>query len=239
MVPQPQLSTSNVIADASKIAPLVFAKDLVLPVPDVFQQVLPGSGLQRGWTTRIEGFAAGRAFAWALLSEVTRTGGWIAALDVAGIGLLAASEVGLSIERVLVVTSSDSDGWTEAMSALIGSVDVIVFGTPQHRVTPSMHRRLSSRCRERGTVLMELGTRSNSRQSRDSSVQADVTFGVSPVEWKGIGEGHGRVEARTLRVTTSGRRSPGKPRSGLFCVPDIDGIVRPVPASTEPVLSVV
>ncbi len=172
-------------------------------MPEVFHTVLPGGGLQRGWTTRVAGGPSARALAWALLGDVTTTGGWIAAVDVPGVGLAAAREVGVAIERVLVVTSTDASTWSATIGALIGSVDAIIFGAPRHRVQPSEYRRMSSRCRERGTVSVELAPDPAIRHDRFSSegqLQYDVSFSVDPVEWQGLGSGHGCLRSRGLDV---------------------------------------
>ena len=217
--------SAHQLADIEKIAPVVLAKELLIPVPKVFHTVLPGAGLQRGWATKVTGSASGRVFAWALLSEVTRSGGWIAAVDVPGVSLSAASEVGLSIERVVVVSGVDAKNWAATMGALIGSVDAVVYGTPRHRVQPSTHRKLTSRCRERGTVLLQLACGQTGRTKETAPNDVDVAFDVHPVRWHGLGSGHGRLESRAINVSVSGRRAQGRTRSGLFMVPDVDGSV--------------
>lgn len=152
-----------------------------------------------------------------MLGEVTASGGWIAAVDVSGIGLEAAREVGVAIERVLVVTTPDRASWGATIGALIGAVDVIVFGAPRHSVQPREYRRMASRCRERGTVLMELAS------PTDGQLQYDVSFEVTPVGWNGLGQGFGRLMSRHLDVAVSGRRVPGGGRRGRFALPAVDG----------------
>jgi len=227
------------LADVVKIAPVVLAKELLMPVPEVFHQVLPGTGLQRGWTTHVAGSASGGVFAWAMLSEVTRSGGWVAAVDIPGISLAAASEVGVSVERVLVISGVDAQSWAATMGALIGSVDAVIYGAPRHRIQPSAHRKLVSRCRERGTVLMQLTCGHSTRQSSPPPVEADISFEVQPVRWAGLGKGYGRLESRTISVSVSGRRAQGRVRRGTFMLPDVDGSVRHMPEIVDPVLSIV
>lgn len=205
-----------------RIAPTVFAGEQILPVPEIFRSLLPGGGLQRGWTTRVDGGASARALAWAILGEVTTVGGWIAAVDVSGISLAAASEVGVAIERVLVITSPDGPTWGATIGALIGSVDVIVFGSPRHRVQPRDYRRMASRCRERGTVLLELGS------EETPQLQYDVSFAAEPIAWQGLGQGHGRLQSRCLEVAVAGRRVPGGVRRGRFELPAADGFLRAI-----------
>lgn len=203
-----------------RVAPVVLAAEQVLPVPEIFHTVLPGGGLQRGWTARVDGGPSARALAWALLGTVTTSGGWVAAVDVPGISLTAAREVGVAIERVLVVTSPGGNAWSNTIGALIGAVDVIVFGSPRHRVQPREYRRIASRCRERGTVLVELG------QQASGQLQYDVSFSVDPVAWNGLGSGHGRLQARGLDVSVKGRRAPGAGRHARFELPSTDGTLR-------------
>lgn len=220
-----------------RIAPVVLAAEQVLPVPEVFHTLLPGKGLQRGWTTRVDGGASARALAWALLGDVTTSGGWIAAVDVSGISLAAAREVGVAIERVLVVTSPDGATWSATIGALIGAVDVIVFGAPKHRVQPREYRRMASRCRERGTVLVELAANDGDRgrggqqtqgQRDQGQLQYDVSFTVDPIGWSGLGQGFGRLQARGLDVSVAGRRMPGSGRRGQYELPAADGSLREI-----------
>jgi len=234
------MTPQSLLSQAQQIAPVVLAKEQLLQVPPVFQPLLPGAGLQRGWTTRIEGSRSGRALAWALLADVTRSGGWIATVDVPGISLVAASEVGVSVVVPLTTSTRSTDTWASTIGALIGSVDVVVFGAPRHRVQPSVHRRIASRCRERGTVLLELGGPSAGRRSSsDKQLEYDVSFHVADVGWHGLGAGYGRLVSRELEVTVGGRRSRGAPRRGRFAVPGADGVVREIATPEAPVLSVV
>ena len=213
----------------TRVAPVVLAAEQVLPVPELFTGLLPGRGLQRGWITRIEGGPSARAFAWAVIADVTTSGGWVAAVDVPGIGLAAARDVGVAIERVVVVTSPDTASWTTAVAALIGAVDVVVFDSPRHRVSPSEHRRLASRARERGTVLVELAT--TSRPARlESQLQYDLAFTTRPLAWEGLGAGHGCLRGRALDVSVSGRRLGGPARSARFELPGVDGTIRALDA---------
>lgn len=203
-----------------RIAPTVLAAEQILPIPEIFHSIVPGGGLQRGWTTRVEGDSSARAFAWAMLSEVTTAGGWIATVDVSGISLEAAREVGVAIERVLIVTSPDRSSWSATIGALIGAVDVIVFGAPRHRVQPREYRRMASRCRERGTVLVELAS------ANEGQLQYDVTFDVEPIAWRGLGQGFGRLQSRDLDVSATGRRMRGGTRHGRFEIPAADGTLK-------------
>ena len=212
-----------------RVAPVLLAGEQVLDVPEVFHSLLPGGGIQRGWTTRVDGCASSRALAWALLGEITTGGRWVAAVNVEGISLAAAAELGVAVERVLMVQNVTPDVWAATIGALIGAVDVVVFGEPQHRVRPSEYRQMASRCRERGTVLMELAPDPSTRVGRSGLVgqlQYDLSFQVDPMQWDGLGRGHGYLQARRVRVAVSGRRAPGQGRHGHFALPGDDGTLQ-------------
>ncbi len=214
---------------ARRVAPVMLAGEQIIAVPEVFSSLLPGGGLQRGWITRVDGSASARALAWALLGEITTTGRWVAAVNVPGISLAAASEVGVAVERVLVVQNVAAEVWAPTVGALIGAVDVVMFGAPQHRVRPSDYRQMASRCRERGTVLMELApepaARPNQRVAK-GQLQYDLSFSVDPIAWEGLGRGHGHLRSRGLSVSVGGRRCPGQGRRGHFELPSHDGTLR-------------
>lgn len=227
---------SELVEQAQRVAPTTMAGDQLLSVPELFHNLLPSGGLQRGWTVRLEGSASARALAWALVSDATTSGRWVATVNVEGVSLAAASELGVAIERVLVISNVGAQVWSAALGALIGAVDVILFDTPHHRIPPSEYRKIASRCRERGTVLMELGTVSSGRSGRFSGVgqlQYDVSFSVKPSTWVGLERGHGHLQARGVDVSVSGRRATGRQRQGSFELPTVDGTLRRI--DTEPI----
>ncbi len=212
-----------------RVAPTTLAGEHVLSVPEPFHGLLPRGGLQRGWTVQVAGSASARALAWALLGEITTAGRWVATVNVAGVSLAAASELGVAIERVLVIENAKADVWSPTMGALIGAVDVILFDAPKHRIPPSEYRKIASRCRERGTILMELGTESSQysgRHPRSGQLQYDVAFSVQPSEWDGLERGYGHLNARRMDVSVSGRRASGRQRRGSFELPTAEGTLR-------------
>lgn len=221
---------------AHRISPATMANDQVLAVPELFHGLLPSGGFQRGWTVRVEGSASARALAWALLGNATTSGRWVATVNVEGICLAAASELGVAIERVLVVSNVGAKAWSSTLGALIGAVDVIVFDAPEHRIPPSEYRKIASRCRERGTVLVELGTRSPRRPGRlgnTGQLQYDVSFSVQPTAWTGLEGGYGYLQTRCVEVSVSGRRAVGQQRQGTFGLPTADGTLQRIDAPPQ------
>lgn len=213
--------SSELAEQARLLTPITLARERMLAVPDIFSDLLPNGGLQHGWTVRFDGGVSARALAWALLSEVTTAGRWIATVDVAGISLAAASELGVAIERVLVVEHVGAQRWSAVLGALIGSVDAIIFDAPQHRIRPSEYRKISSRCRERGTVLIELAGHALGQPQRSGSgqLQYDLSLWVEPTSWAGLGCGYGHLQSRSLKVSVSGRRAAGRSPEAIFELP--------------------
>lgn len=215
----------------ARISPVVLAGEHLVPVSEVFHDVLPTGGMQRGWFVKMQGTGSVRALSWGLLARASQAGGWVAVVDVCGISLSAAHELGVAIERVLVIECPDRTQWSNVIASLIGAVDVIVFGTPQHRVTPSEVRRMVSRARERGSILFELDDHRGQGQTlgRKSGIDAgvhDIEFTTSPVAWNGLGEGYGYVAERRMKVEVAGRRIGGCSRCAQFGLPAADGTIR-------------
>lgn len=214
----------------AKISPIVLAGEHLVPVSEVFHDVLPAGGLQRGWFVKMRGTGSVRALSWGLVAKASQAGGWVAVVDVCGINLSAAHELGVAIERVLVIECPDRTQWSTVIASLIGAVDVVVFGAPQHRVTPSEVRRMVSRARERGSVLFELDDHSdhNRTPGRNSGIDAgvhDIEFTTSTVAWNGLGEGYGYVAERHMKVEAAGRRIGGRSRCAHFGLPAADGTI--------------
>src|SRR5262245_9008186 len=87
---------------AQRIQPVAMAREQVLPVLPAFEALLPEPGLRRGTVIRAHGPGA-TSLALALLAGCTRVGSWVAAVGMSGLGLDAADELGVALERLLLV----------------------------------------------------------------------------------------------------------------------------------------
>lgn len=161
----------------------------VLPVPPGLAGVLPTGALDRGSTVVVHGSTS---LALGLLAEASRTGSWVALVGLPGVGVLAAAQLGLDLDRVVLVPAPGPDGPT-VVAALLDGVDVVVVGDVA--LGDGDRRRLSARARERGAVLL----------STEAWPGAHLVLTAEVTQWEGLGHGHGRLRSRRLTVRCAGR----------------------------------
>ena len=210
-----------------RIRPTTLAGDQRLPVLPALEPLVPGAGLRRGSTVSVDGPAA-TSLALALASAASQDGAWVAAVGFPSLGLLAAAELGVALERFVLVASPDTAPgpdnetatWAAAVAALVDAFEVVLVQATD-RVRTRDARRLAARTRERDGVLVQVG-------SDPWPEGADVTFEVTGAEWDGLGEGHGHLRARRITVVGGGRREASRPRTAGLWLPSVDGAVEPV-----------
>lgn len=215
-VSAPDLTALRLLGD--RIRPLAGASERTLPVPEAFTGLLPHGGLQRGSTVATDGTAA-TSLALALIGPITGTGSWVAVVGLPRLGLLAAAELGVDLERVLLVAEPEARGWPAAVAALLDAVEVVLV-RPPGPVGVSVQRRLQARTRDRGSVLLQVGGHLGAwAQGPDLVVSAGAS------SWVGLGQGHGRLQARRVEVAVTGRRGADRPRRGELWLPGADGSI--------------
>ncbi len=160
----------------------------LLPVPAGLAGALPAGGLSRGSTVVVHGSTS---LTLGLLAEASRAGSWVALVGLPGVGVLAAAQLGLDLDRVVLVPAPGPDGPT-VVAALLDGVDVVVVGDVA--LGDGDRRRLSARARERGAVLL----------STEVWPAAHLVL-TAEVTWEGLGNGHGRLRGRRLTVRCAGR----------------------------------
>jgi hypothetical protein len=170
------------------------AAELVLPVAAGLTRLLPSGGLDRGSTVVLDGSTA---LVLALLAEASRSGSWVGIVGLPRVGVLAAHQLGLDLQKVVLVPTPGPDGPT-VVAALLDGVDVVVVGDVG--LADADRRRLSARARERGAVLL----------STTPWTGARVVLTVTESCWDGIGQGHGRLRERRLIVRGGGRGSAAR-----------------------------
>lgn len=161
------------------------------------------------------------ALAMALMAGPSRAGSWSAVIGVRDFGLEAAAELGVDLDRTVLVPEP-GDAWLEVAAALIDVLQVVVV-RPPGAVNQHQAARLASRLRQRDAVLVSVG-----RWPR-----AEAALSIRSSQWVGIGRGHGRLTAH--RAWVSAELRTGQVRDAELWLPGVDLEVRQVeqPAQQE------
>ena len=150
----------------------------------------------------------------ALLAEASRAGAWCAVVGVPELGLQAAAEMGVALDRLALVPHPSSQ-WTDVVAALIDGFDIVATTTGQ--IDTRSATRLSARARQRGCVLVPVG-------SWDTP---DLVLEPVQAMWLGIGPGHGRLKCRHLTVAAQGRGAAARPKQVDVWLPNEAGGIAP------------
>lgn len=212
-----------------RLAPVTLSREQLLDVPEPLAPLFPFGGLQKGQTVAFTG-AGGWSVALAMASAAMGVDGWMAVVGVEELGLIAASELGVRLDRVLLVETPAPAQLGQVLAALVEHVGIVAF-TTQRPVPSRDARRLTARARERGAVLFALGG------AGSAPANADLTLAAEADEWTGIGQGYGYLRQRRLTITATGRRASARPRRTTVLLPGPDGaiaVVPPVEAELSP-----
>ena len=206
-----------------------------LPVDEAFATLLPDPGLTRGRIVGCTGTAA-TSLALALASRATTTGSWLAVVGMAPIGIEAAREMGVAIDRLVSVDANGcrADEWADRVAAAADGFELILTmphwppAGPPSRVERVI-RKVRQRVQARGVVLLIVDSGAS-----HSGAGADVVLDVTAGEWEGLGRGHGHLLRRRVVVRASGRRVP-RPVERELWLPGIAGrpeLIEPATAAT-------
>jgi len=199
---------------ARRARPVALAREQVLPVLEPLRTLLP-EGLRRG---SIVGVEASTSLALALVAGPSAAGSWLAVAGMSSLGLAAAAELGVDLERLVVVADPPAARWPAVVATLVDAFDVVLVRSGHH-LRAGDARRLTARLRERGAVLVVAG---------EWPDVPDVSLSVVRATWHGIGDGHGHLRAREVVVEASGRRGAARPRRAPLWLPAAGGGVAPV-----------
>jgi hypothetical protein len=151
-----------------------------------------------------------------LLAGPSRAGEWCAVVGVDEFGVEAAAELGIVLDRTIVVPEPQGS-WLEATAALV-DVATLVVVRPPGRVPERVAEKLGARLRTRGAALVAL---------TDQAAQwprADVRLTTLDPRWSGLGRGEGHLRAR--RLVVEARRGAAPPRRTSLWFPAEDGSLR-------------
>lgn len=210
-------------AAAVRAVPVPESDGRLLPVAEPLARLLPAGGLRRGSTVALPPAPAATSLLLALLAEASAGGAWAAVVGRPGLGLVAAAEAGVRLERLALVPAPGPDLMAVTIALLDGMDVVAVAGAERAGVRAAERQRLAARARQRGAVLVALG----------SWPGADLELSCTDVGWQGLGAGAGRLRARQVQVRLRGRGVAPGGRSGDMLLPAPGGAVAPVPESPE------
>ncbi len=196
---------------------MALAAERLLPVLAPLEPLFPAGGLRRGSVVSVGGSTS---LALSLLAAASASGSWCAAVSLPALGLAAAAELGVALERFPLVPSPGrvpgAGGWAWVVAALVDAFDVVLARPPAH-VKGADVRRLTARARERGAVLVVSGTWPE---------PAEVQLTVASAVWEGVGQGHGRLRGRRVEVVAGGRGAAARERRVGLWLPHPDGGIR-------------
>lgn len=200
--------------------PLLLTDRPPLAVPSALTPLLP-DGLRRGSTTAVLGSTS---LVLAMIAAAcTAREAWAAVVGQPSLGLLAAAQTGVALDRLAVVPRPGVDAPT-VVAALLDGIDVVVVGPGAH-LADSDRRRLMARARDRGSVLL----------STAPWAGAGTVLTVEGGRWTGVGEGDGRLRAHELHVTRTGRGSAGQAQDLRVVLPlEVGTDPYGIPGAAEP-----
>lgn len=155
----------------------------------------------------------------ALLAPRSREGAWLAAVGVDDLGVEAAAEAGLDLDRTVVVPEP-GEHWFEVVAALVDVLPV-VWLRPPGRIAERTAGRLAARLRKRSATLLVQGEWPG----------AEARLRVAASVWEGAAQGHGRLQGRRIQVAC--RRGTAPEEYAELRLPIAGG---PLPVAPAPVV---
>ena len=135
------------------------------------------------------------------------TGGTVAYLDVRGwLSPIAAWEVGIDPDRLVIARCGEVVRWGRAAAALLDGATAVMAEVPTGAKDASI-RKLASLARNRRTPLL--------LHPIDRAIPtglAHLMLEAREITWTGTVEGHGRIEQRKTRIIASGKAMKGMTR---------------------------
>ena len=108
------------------------------------------------------------------------------------------------------------------MSALLDGIEIVALAT-RGGVAPALATRVAAKVRQRGAVLITMG----------SWPGADIGLDVVSGSWHGLGQGVGRLRRREVEVVASGRGAAARQRRARLWLPGPTGT--PAQAALTPI----
>lgn len=225
----------DLVALGERVRPTDLARDRSLAVLPAFDALLPASGLRRGTTVAVgarPGTTGATSLSLALAAGASQAGSWVAAVGLGSLGLAAAAELGVVLERLVLVADPGRDqaGWATVVAALVDGFDLVLVapGAGRGRLRAGDARRLVARVRERSAVLVAVG---GELPGERSPLRLTATSSM----WQGLGEGWGHLRGRRMMVEADGRGEAARGRRAELWLPGPGGSVSVAEPVAEPI----
>lgn len=224
---EPALDLPDVLtALGDRVAPISLARERTLPLPSGLSDLFPEGGLVRGRTVRCSGPSA-TSLALSLVAPAVAEGCWLALIDLPTIGLDAAGEYGVPLERIVHIDTGDhsdhgdhidtgdhggaaddaASRWPDVVAAAADGFEILLVSVPAD-VPPAIMRKVTTRVQQRGAVVVVLG--------EPGPLVCDAELRVDSAVWNGVGAGDGHLHHRTVTIRSGGRRIPTRCRRELL-----------------------
>jgi len=181
----------------------------------MYAELLP-AGLLRGQVVTCRGPAA-YSIALGLVARAVAVGSWLAMVDLDQVSPEALVEFDIPLHRVVGVSAGDD--LANVLSAVFDGFDAVMM--PASRYRGALARRIAQRIRAKGVTLVVIDD-TNEMRAHDTTSLGDIELAGTDIRWEGIGWGSGRLLARYLTVTSTGRRSPRPLQSAMRLPPQDD-----------------
>jgi len=192
--PRPALSAELI----AKVRPVALTATKTLPLGDPWRGMVPSAGLRRGTTTVVDAAPGqgGLSLALGLVGAASVKGHWVGVVGVDDPGVVAMTDLGVDLRRVLFVPRPRG-AWAESTADLLDGVDLVIVRPPSIPAHGAV-RKLMDRVRERGAVLIAL-----SEPRSPWPLPADLSFKITHSEW----QTSSRLDGRRVTVVLGGRGS--------------------------------
>lgn len=161
-----------------------------VPVLPALAELFP-RGLRAGAVYSLHGSMSA---ALALLAGPSMAGSWCGVVGLPDLGIEAAAEWGVWLDRLALVPRVSPDDWTSVIAALVEVTALVVAAPPEH-VTPGEVSRLLARLRTSGSTLVVVGP----------WPRPAATLTGRIVRWDGLYAGHGHLSGGALRLEVTDR----------------------------------
>lgn len=217
--------TSTADTDAGASSVHTVADHARVPLPPPLAPLAPHGSLRAGSTVAVDG-SCSVSLMLAMAAAAAGEDGWCALAGMPDLGLRAARDAGLDLERLAIAPATGVEEMPQlpqVLSALVDGVGVLVLG-PRLRLTASLWRSLTDRARAHDTLVLAAAP----------VARADLHLRAEAESWEGLGRGTGRLRRRTLRVSAAGRGIP-EGRAVDVVLPEVHGLLAEVPAAVRTV----